>query len=213
MIGKILTNEYDIRKAVVLKLLEQGIDRSDIRIEIPIGTNSSGGRCDIVLLHNDMLGCIELKSGKDKVKKDDIKSQLKPYKRAFDYVGVVACSTHNKDDLPYGALYHFSNENIVGYKPFKFDPVIRDSNIYISLSHHKSAITSPPDMLNLLWKKDVCDIIGKKNITRSSVLSDWKENKSLSEIRPLVINALRTRPLNAWEESFWNRYDNDTIKE
>lgn len=204
------SNEYEIRAAVVTKLMAQGVEKKHIRIEIPLDTNSSNGRADIVLLCNNKLGCIELKSGKDKVERAAINEQLRPYKRAFDYVGVIACSSHaEKDkDMPHATLYHFRDEEIIGSLPWRYNPHILDAPIVSNfMSIGKYGKTSVPDMLHLLWAREVADILGRKSVARGSTLSHWAETKALCDIRPLVINVLLNRPLNLWEQTFWDRFE------
>lgn len=92
-----VTKEFDIRLAVVDELLAAGIDQKNIRIQIPLDTNSSEGRADIVLLLDGKIFCIELKSGSDKAEKDVLNRQIEPYRRAFDGVGVIVDERQRKD--------------------------------------------------------------------------------------------------------------------
>lgn len=206
------TNEYDIRAGVVRQLLKEGWKRENIRIEIPLDTASSGGRADIVCLDDKYLGCIELKSGKDKFCNDSIGKQCKPYRRAFDCVAVVMDSHHLKKFKPdkYGfrgypkcnGIYHHETGEIRDY----FDTAILQG-LDNKFFRWKSGVTSPLDMACLLWKKECDEAFGVKE-TRCRSINRVSEEWALKDIRPKVIEQLRGRVLNSWEEKFWNKFDN-----
>lgn len=207
------TNEYDIRAGVVRRLLKEGRKRRDLRFEIPLGTNSSGGRADIVVLDDKSLGCVELKSGKDTFDNDAIKSQCKPYRRTFDNVAVVMDSHHLKKFKPdnhgfksypkCNAIYHHVENKINdNYDSEIIIPLIP------ALFRWSHCNTSVRDMAALLWKSECDNIMGIKQ-TRTKSLGIIAEEWALKDIRPRVIEQLRSRVLNQWEEKFWEKFDND----
>ena len=211
------SNEYDIRVAVVKTLINEGVAIKDIRIEIPLDTASSNGRADIVLLINNKVGCIELKSGKDKYNEQDLRIQTDRYKRAFDYCIAVVDDIHKQEkiikkdfsnhletnwravDVSYN---HQTNEFNFGYL----------ENFLQRIHQHPSYTTCAYDMLNILWASDIKEITGKKSATKCKIVNEWRQSRCLNDVRPLVRQALVERPLNKWEESFWEKYNNNLDK-
>ena len=216
------STENDIRKAVVNKLLSEGLAKYQIRIEIPLDTGSYGGRADIVVLSN-ALGCIELKSGKDKYAEEALKQQCKQYERAFD--GCITCV-----DLVH---YRGKDMEIHGYKTDNWSAVDVQYSHERGRLEHPNAATHREECLNqefsssltdrifrwrnptcnydvcrLLWASEIKELFGTKQ-TKNGFVNDMRENGKLSELRPLVIKALRNRPLNKWEEAFWEQQPTD----
>lgn len=210
------TNEYDIRAGVVRRLLADGWKRRDLRFEIPLSTASSGGRADVLCLDDSYIGCIELKSGRDKFCNNAIREQTKPYRRSFDYVAVIIDEWHLKAFKDaYGgangypncsAVYHSSDDTIREYW--------RDSEPMIGLADklfaHKSSTTSPVDYACLLWKAEINKALGMKK-NRCEAIAFVREEMALKDIRPLVIEQLRGRAHNKWEEAFWEKYDDGSL--
>ena len=75
------SKDFDVRRAIVRRLLDAGIDRRDIRHELTLDTSSSGGRVDLVVLRDRRLIGIEIKSGGDKL--DRLAGQLVAMRRVF----------------------------------------------------------------------------------------------------------------------------------
>lgn len=217
-----LSTENDIRKAVVNKLLSEGLSKDQIRIELPLDTGSCGGRADIVVLSN-ALGCIELKSGKDKYTKEALEQQCNQYKRAFD--GCITCVDlvhYREKDVGVrgsvtGAYYKTDNWSAVdvqySHKRRRLEhpntACSREefvnqefSNSLIDLVFRWQNPTCIYDVCLLLWASEIKELFGTKQ-TKSGFVDDMRENGKLSELRPLVIKALRNRPLNKWEDAFW----------
>ncbi len=211
---KIKSDEYDIRSSVVKALLSEGIERENIRIEIPLDTASSNGRADIVVLLEKAIGCIELKSGKDKFKSEDVRQQCERYNRAFDYCGIIVDLSHKKiTEYDCGGGYTSTRDNWSGvdasycHETKQVTAKWRNGQIVENVFDYPSHKTCVYDMLSILWSSEVGKIIGKAKGNKSKFISVWREEKSLSEIRPLVIAALRERPFNCWEQKFWLRFD------
>lgn len=206
------STENDIRAAVVTRLLTDGLAREQIRLEIPLDTASYTGRADIVIL-NDKIGCIELKSGKDKYCPDAIKVQRKQYERAFDGVAICVDLSHKREqwvDKDNGSRYlktnwllvnlEYDHEKRVLVEKRCADPVIP------TVFRWGGIKTSAYDMASLLWVSEVREITGTR-ATKCSFVQDMRENGKLSELRPKVIAALKGRPLNKWEAAFWKHYE------
>jgi len=210
--------EDDIRKAIVLELLKRGIKRKHIRLEIPLDTASSCGRADIVILTNK-IGCIELKSGKDKYCQDALKKQMEGYKRAFD--GILSCVdvSHRRikevKDNSYTGYHTESNwqqpdlqycheskqvQCMSGGEPYDFIG---------QMFRFQGRNTSTYDMARMLWKCEAQEIIGY-NGNKWDIIQDMRENGVLSKLRPKIIKQLKSRPLNEWEIKFWDFFDGNT---
>lgn len=206
------SNEFDIRACTISGLLKSGIERRDIRIEIPLDTNSSNGRADIVVLLGKKIGCIELKSGKDKFCKDAIRMQTDVYKRCFDYCAIIVDKTHKRETVEECSWGKRSVSNWIDVTAeYCHDTrtIVEDCGRYglrelphlaQRLFQHMSSRTCVYDMLNILWKSDLPG-------TKYATINKWREEKNLLQAREIVLEALRGRPLNKWEEKFWAAYD------
>jgi len=205
------SNEYDIRLAVVKSLMEIGIDRGSIRIEIPLDTASSGGRADILVLTH-LLTCIELKSGKDKYDHTGINKQLSQYHRPFDGTVLIVDDVHRKE------IVNKKDERItswsnnwgpvnIGYNHAegKLTNTISDWGLqhYIAKDGWRTSVI---DVCSLLWVSEIREQFGWKR-SKQEFIRHMRENARLCDVRPKVIAALRSRPLNLWEKKFWNTYD------
>jgi hypothetical protein len=77
------THDFEIRAAIVRELLRHGVPPRDMRHEITLDSNGSGGRADIVAMLSDtVLAGIEIKSASDNLAQ--CVEQLDAYERAFD---------------------------------------------------------------------------------------------------------------------------------
>ena len=224
------SNEYALRKEVVKKLLSENWMREDIRIEIPLSTASADGRADIVCIGDDFLGAVELKSGKDKFCPAKLKAQIEPYKRAFDYCATVVDSEHyRRVETVVGLGNHprvqnnFNNVDVIfHYNYWKFKGEFRDTahcqepveHLTPSLfrGYRRSGKTSSRDMAAVMWKDELCKALGNKN-TRSHNIDIVRREYGADKIRPLLMQALRDRPLNDWEITFWEKYDQEIADE
>jgi hypothetical protein len=213
-----LSTEFDIRLATVCKLMANGIKREDIRIEIPLDTASSGGRADIVILSEKSLACVELKSGKDKYCKIALKQQCEHYEKTFDFVASIVDISHyrvtkeqrdwgilEQDNWPYsiGAAY-CHNSKIIGYN--ERGDVLEHENLLPRIySYYPSGDTNPQCMARILWASEIKTAFGVK--AKSSYLRGIRDDINLKQIRPIVVNALRNRDYNLWEQKFWKCFD------
>jgi hypothetical protein len=205
--------EFDIRSAVVRRLLLDGFARDQIRLEIPLDIASSEGRADIVLLTDRIQG-IELKSGKDKFCPVAIKEQCRQYNRAFDACGTVIDVAHRREwdeKLDHGTRFHSNWREVdVQYchESRQLQTVWREPipDLCNQLFQWPSQKTSVYDMCLLLWAAEAKDIAGSKT-GKYEFCNRMREYGRLSEVRPLVIASLKNRPLNKWEASFWRRFD------
>ncbi len=207
------SNEFDIRRAVVAGLLKSGVHRRDIRIEIPLDTNSSAGRADIVVLLDKKIGCIELKSGRDKFCRVAIRAQTDIYRRSFDYCATIVDKIHKKETIEersWGKQRVSNWDDITAEYHHDTGLIVEDCGQYgpreihflpIKLFNRMSHRTCVYDMLSILWKHD----IGRG--TKCGTIEKWRQEKSLIEVREIVIAALHDRPFNKWEEKFWSQYD------
>ena len=203
------SNDFDVRVAVVRQLLAEGVPRRDIRHEITLDTYSSAGRCDLAVLRDTHIIGIEIKSGKDKV--DRLKEQCKAMHRCFDYICVVL-DTRLEEKLghsfwaaePY--WYHHESSGFVSYS-WMHKGWIDQPNPCLTTETRawRSSRANTADMAALLWKEEACPISGSR--TRTAALAWVRENMALKDLRPRVIEALRTRCPNRWEEAFWRDFD------
>ena len=219
--------EYDIRAATVALLLASGIERRLIRIEIPLDTASSAGRADIVIPRPKMLYCVELKSGKDKFDEEALREQTRHYRRVFDAVAIVADKVHFKEWEQESGSYKYKRHNWNRVNA----AYCHDTKAFLNDFEHKkgreamgyerivpirhadrifdypapSSATAPRDMLHILWADEVKRLTGYKQ--KSIFIRHAREELCLREARELVVKALSERPLNKWEEKFWERYD------
>jgi hypothetical protein len=200
------SKDFDVRCAVVRQLLAEGVSRRDIRHEITLDTYSSAGRCDLAVLRDTNIIGIEIKSGKDKV--DRLREQCKAMHRCFDYARIVI-DTRLREKLGRSfsvsgtTWYHHETQGFVyGYRgDWRSEPEPRLSFPGGWESRHANTA----DMTSLLWKEEACPISGSK--TRTAAIGWIRENMALKDLRPRVIEALRNRVLNRWEEAFWRDFD------
>ncbi|MDE2342736.1 MAG: hypothetical protein KGL63_04985 [Betaproteobacteria bacterium] len=205
MTKTVKSDDYDLRRAIVSKLLAAGIPRSDIRHEITLDTASSGGRADIVLLRDGCLTGFELKSGKDNL--DRCKEQKRAYKMAFDRQALLVDERHikrdehdcikNSDDLWFDFMIYREGEV---YGKSGITPTCVWPNHF-----HRSHSLSADRMLSLLWAPEVCGYFNGS--TRHKTIEAVAEQYSIKEIRKAVVASLRQRRLNRWEKAFWDRFD------
>lgn len=204
------SKDFDVRSAVVRRLLDTGVPRRDIRHELTLNTSSSGGRLDIAVLRDTCLTTIEVKSGADTL--DRLKAQAAAYERAFDYVWLVADSRHREalQRNHFGVrveYYDHTARDFMGYYMGKPSPV---RAICVNDRWSRSGVTSVLDVMNLLWASEAAWVAGKLLYpckTRTAAIDWLRENASLKEVRPLVIEALRDRSQSRWEEAFWSKFD------
>jgi hypothetical protein len=88
------TKDFDIRAALTKTLIDNGIERRDIRHEIPLDTSSSEGRADMVVLTSQKLFGFEIKSGSDTLDRCD--RQMISYAQAFDGYGIISDTKHSE---------------------------------------------------------------------------------------------------------------------
>lgn len=226
------SDEYRIRRCTVAKLLADGWPRGNIRLEIPMSTNSSGGRVDVVLLDDAYTACIELKSGRDKLENDLLVPQIAQYKRAFDHCAVIAdeslfrsiehrtaCSAWSCDNFKHVDLaYKYNFYKMEGvflrqprrglYDKTPEPPALEQITpvLFPRGCHGSSRYTSVIDMAQILWADELRAIFGGKG-TKSGLELKAKEEMSVKQFRPLFIEMLRGRPLNEWEAKFWDMFD------
>lgn len=204
--AKLKTKDFDIRFAITKQLLMDGIPRSDIRHEIPLDTNSHDGRADMAVIFPAGIFAIEIKSGSDKMDRAEEQMRMQGY--AFDGCGIIADILHD-DKIPGHRHATYCDGTKKFYHSYKFDIKYQahiSSWPLINITSWKSYRTSPAAMINLLWRTEVQKIRGSRG-NRCDISRWMSENMSLKEMRPLVIECLRGRVLNKWEESFWKKYD------
>lgn len=217
------TNDFDVRRAVVSALIDKGFPRCAIRHEITFDTNSSDGRADLVLAHDRCLIGVELKSGKDTLARID--RQRGAYKARFDHLCLVLDRRFEPETVTAAWDLDFGHLRIAERGE---DGVVRLRRM-IGVGGHpapwehrfRAGVTgerlSPFAMLSMLWASEV-NTVAHTLVTRGvldpvkakqrcKLIPHMAENARLADLRPLVIQALRTRPLNRWEQSFWTRYD------
>lgn len=212
---KAKSSDFDIRALLVSALLSGGISRRDIRHELTLDTNSADGRADLVLLLDEKLVAFEIKSARDKL--DRLANQISAYRRTFDEVWIVADQKHIE-----GLKGIWTAERVMYVhgdpEPFQhpFGGALRNIGVTVAGNRHpyaESDDTAPANMIRLLWAKEAiraADALQQNHRgTRVSALRFVKEHGCLAAIRPLVINELRSRVPNRWEESFWRRYDGE----
>lgn len=212
------SNDVDVRLAITRKLLAEGITRRDIRHEITLDTSSSGGRADVVVLHDNAILGIEIKSGKDCLDRAD--AQLGAYDLAFDTSMLIVDTVHldvlDKGTFPNSyrhLLYcHEAKQIVQRYWDLK-QPKFLPTTIIARRIGFNSNQTCVARMGSLLWAEEVSAVTGRmrgiKSNTRCAGLEWIRENAALKQLRPLVVGALRQRVLNSWEKAFWLRFDAD----
>lgn len=202
------SNDYDVRKALVRQLLQEGMERSHIRHELTLGTSSSGGRADVVLIHDGKLKGIEIKSGKDVL--DNLEQQDFNNSLAFDETARIIDKRHFGDKQPcISSVYCHDTKRFVSYFRGDYLPIEesqwRDSRQLLTSVFRESYRTSIGFMANLLWRDEIVAICGRR--TRWECLQWVREYGTLNTFRKSVIQKLLERPLSKWEQAFWNRFD------
>ena len=204
------TKDYDVRAAVVAALLDRGVPRGDIRHEITLDTASAGGRADVVVLHTARLITIEIKSGSDKL--DRLRDQIARYERSFDFVRVVADKRHAKAIFDthsvYGAVYWCgeTHQFVSGWH----DALEPCEPKLMAPTYRYSGETSVVNIARLLWRNEAVRVskeLGGPAGTRDAAIDWMRENARLRDVRPLVIDELRARIPNRWEDAFWKKFD------
>lgn len=214
------TNEYGIRKSAITRLLSEGISRGDIRLEITLDTSSSGGRADIVLLRDNAICGVELKSCLDKT--DRAEQQIKSYGFCFDHSFLLSSSRHGEwlksSSLRYTnrlGLYCPESRLFTDLYGHPYDDnraITSFPALTTRISRYKNHETNTAMMARLLWRSEATEIArqaGLRYATRHCALNDIQEHMALKDLRPHVIAALRERPLNNWETAFWQQFDAD----
>ena len=199
------TKDFDVRAAIVIRLLSEGVARTDIRHELPLDTASSGGRADLVLIHNGLLHGIEIKSGADKL--DRVEEQARANRQAFDKAFTIADLRHAEGLKRYCSAFHCARRGV-----FCWDHGKPHESLTHVITRTWNNKTSVGPMASLLWRKEIFKACGELRInarTRGDGLSHIRELVCLRDLRPLVIAALRGRGHSAWERSFWTRYDSE----
>lgn len=217
------TNDFDVRRAVVSALIDKGFPRCAIRHEITFDTNSADGRADLVLAHDRCLIGVELKSGKDTLTRID--RQRSAYKARFDHLCLVLDrrfepeTVHAAWDLDFGYLRiaERGDDGVVSIRRMSGvggHPAPWENRFRAGVTGDR---LSPFAMLSMLWASEVTmvaqalmtrgDLVPVKAKQRYKLIPHMAENARLADLRPLVIQALRDRPLNRWEQGFWARYD------
>lgn len=195
------TKDFDLRAHCVAALLGLGLPREAIRHEITFDTSSSGGRADIVVLREEALIGIEIKSGSDTL--DRLALQGPAYRKRFDHTILV------HDDRHTGALAEMRCSCLAGWELLTPDHVadsrILRATIFPRGYFHRSGDLSPARMLSLLWASEIRGL-GQCN-TRWAGIDHMSEVMPLRDIRKGVAGLLRTRSLNLWEDAFWCRFD------
>lgn len=207
------SGEYQIRAAVVKRLLEEGVGRKDIRIELNLRREDKMfvGRADIAVVLDECLICIELKSGRDRYDPDSLWEQCRSYTKSFDYVASVVDFTHFRviEEGEYlrnnwcgsiRATYCHKKKRLFDCDRGKLYEL--DSFLDYILRFNPSMETNPRFMIELLTIEERCKLLGDY-----SYLENNRENMSLGLIRPFVVKALEERPLNKHEQRFWTRFN------
>lgn len=205
------SKDYDVRAAVVRSLLDQGVPRRDIRHEITLDTASSGGRSDVVVLRNRLIG-IEIKSGSDKL--DRLRDQMDGYRRAFDLAHIV-CDVKHFQAAEYWRYKHNMHWWCpkLGFLDWAGSIALDGPPEFIQCQPWRNEEVSHAPVTRLLWKNEAARVsqrLGGPNGTRVTSIAWLRENARLRELRPLVIEELRARVPNLWEEAFWKRFDKST---
>jgi hypothetical protein len=195
----------------VSHLLEQGFPRGSIRHEIPMDTSSSGGRADIVLLAQERIIGLELKSGKDTLDRCD--TQAHTYSMAFDSKILVADRRHlTRDNINFKAPTGWVN--FICYSAAEGLTLDYGGacQLLIRASQFPSRSTSAFRMASLLWQVEATNAAAKSSLhcsTRTKAIRSLAEHVPLHALRKLVLAELRERPLNKWEIAFWTRFDGE----
>lgn len=223
---KIKTKDYDLRAALVRRLLDKGWPRRDIRHEITLDTSSSGGRVDIMLIEDARLTAIEIKSGSDNL--DLLRDQIAAYKQAFDRLLVIADTRHLEGlaamGMDWRTTFYCGEKGFVHCNIYTFDSGgLRSKEVRMTpacpvagISEYRGAIksgrTSPAAMARLLWRDEALHLGAQgKRLTRQYCLKYAQEHMPLSAVRRTVVQQLRERVLNKWEEAFWQKFEAEAV--
>jgi hypothetical protein len=209
------SKDYDVREALVRQFISEGVPRSHLRHEITLGTSSSEGRTDLVVIHDNRLKSCEIKSGADTLKnleKQDLFSSL-----AFDATARILDKRHFGDKQPtVRAVYCHDTKRFVAYWRGEYIPIEdshwRDDRKLVTSIFSESPRTNIVSMANLLWRDELLEICGAHHKTRWACQCWLKEYGRLSEFRKHAIERLIARPLSKWEEAFWKRFDANSEK-
>jgi hypothetical protein len=201
------SDDYMVRSALVAHLMATGVHRASIRHEITLDTSSSGGRADVVVLHDGCISGLELKSARDTL--DRCKQQIRAYEMAFDLSILVVDEKYGPRDANgfwnherAGKLWH----NFFVYKDGEIGDWFSGAFEGIQSSRFStSRYLSAQRMLSLLWASEIKSTFGAS--LRHKGIKAAAEAIAIREIRHGVVSALRSRQLNRWEEAFWRRYD------
>ena len=213
-----------LRSAVVRQLLGHGVPREAIRHEITFDMSSSDGRGDIIVALDQMLIGIELKSGSDTL--DRLEMQRGRYRRRFDRLCLVIDKrlVPAEDEywlngwsfeLKFGSIVVFSDGDLSQIPSYSTLPWVEQD--HPCFPKGPSDHQAPAATLALLWANEVTDVHDRLardgaierigNRTRCKLIPHIAEHASISNIRPLVAQALRNRQPNKWELEFWRRFD------
>jgi hypothetical protein len=207
------SKDYHVRAAVVRRLLDEGVSRGSIRHELTLDTASSGGRVDMALLLDRIIG-IELKSASDTLHR--LQEQIRAMRLAFDGVWAVADIWHEKSfDKAHFAHAHrlLFDRTVDGMLSEAYGYPLRQlvPSFASTWGWGGSRETSLYHMASLLWRTEACAIaeqlFGRKFRTREAALGEIREAGSLKALRPLLLAQLRNRPPSRWETAFWARFD------
>lgn len=213
MTRKVKSKDYDIRAAMVGHLMAEGVARGDIRHEITLDTSSSGGRADIVVLSPSALLGIEVKSESDTVKR--LAGQIDNYRRAFDIVRVV-CDVKHRDKIVVASDFWSANQGFVMFvrgEPHPHPARLTAGMRPVSGDGWRRRPAVHGALARLLWRSEILSVSSclggpyGARVTREDAIEWLCEEARLSEMRPLVVEALRAREHNRWEAAFWRRFD------
>jgi hypothetical protein len=200
------SDDYDLRAVLVTALLDFGIERNSIRHEITLDTSSSGGRADLVLLQDHRITGYEVKSGKDNFDRCD--EQRRAYAKCFDRSVLLAdrkfapISETVWPDASHKALWL----NTLCYDDGKItDRYSSVPCVIFPLFFHDSVELSAHRMLSLLWAQEI-SVVAKSSVRHKGIKSA-AETMCIKDIRRGVVEQLRMRRLNKWEEAFWKKFD------
>lgn len=220
------TSDVDVRIAVTAALLAAGHPPEAIRHEITLESSSSDGRADMVLALDSALVGIEIKSGRDTLERLD--SQRGRYERRFDRLCLVLDVRHEPTDwggasrLDFGALRIAEQQDGggIGLRECRhgygtFAAPWEPPRPY-DRRRGPGDRQAPAAMLSMLWAEEVYGIAAE--LVRAGLVPAagggqryWliphlAEHAAIAHLRPRIAAALRARPLNRWEESFWPRF-------
>ncbi len=210
------TKEFDMRCIVTRQLFAEGFKREHIRHELTLDTSSSGGRSDIVLLLDNIIAGIEIKSASDTTKL--IPEQRRAMGRAFDRRCVIMdAALREKSGARYDLLWCNEAQQWVtglsgGLVPHhSAKPICHEIFPRWHKNNFVGYATSHVDMLSLLWRNEAVELAarsgGPRGGTRYDAIIWMKENLTLKIVRAGVTQALRARVHSKWEQKFWAAFD------